>query len=192
MTMRRKVEIESSSLVLDDFFKVRAARLRFERFDGSMSDPVRRLSLERGDAVGVLIYHTEKQQYFLAEQFRYPTLREGHDGWMVEVVAGMVDGDEPPEDAARREVREEIGYELTRLRPLATFYVSPGGSSERIFLFYGEVAESSRVGEAGGLASENEDIRIRAFSKPALQAALAAGELSDAKTVIAVMHLEAL
>ncbi len=187
MTNGRKVEIENSSLVLDDFFKVKAARLRFERFDGSMSETVRRLSLERGDAVGVLIYHKDQQHYVLAEQFRFPTVRDDQDGWMLEVVAGMIDGDEPPEHAARREVREEIGYELTALTPISTFYVSPGGSSERIFLFYGEIADSSRVGEGGGLASENEDIRMRHFTQEELERALDAGALSDAKTVIAAM-----
>lgn len=188
MNHRRRVEIESSSLVLDDFFKVRAARLRFERFDGAMSETVRRLSLERGDAVGVLVYHRELGQYFLSEQFRYPTLRDDHDGWMLEVVAGMVDGNESPEHAARREVREEIGYDLTKLTPSSTFYVSPGGSSERIFLFYGEVTESSRVDGGGGLASEHEDIRIRSFTKAELVRALDAGALTDAKTLIAVQH----
>lgn len=191
MGTERKVEIESSSLLLDDFFKVRVAMLRFERTDGAMSDTVRRLSLERGDAVGVLLYHTEREQLLLVEQFRYPTLSRGGDGWVVEIMAGMVDEHESPESAARRETREETGYELESLVPISTFFVSPGGSSERVFLFYGEVSEASRSGEGGGLASENEDIALRTFSKRDLAEALRAGTLQDAKTVIAAMWFAA-
>ena len=50
--MKRKVEIISRKRVLDDFFKVDEAYLRFERFDGTMSEVVRRLNFERGDWSG--------------------------------------------------------------------------------------------------------------------------------------------
>ena len=125
---------------------------------------------------------------FLVEQFKYPTL-ERTGGWIVETVAGMIDEGETAEQAIRREVREEIGYEAASLQPIATFYVSPGAVSERIFLYCAEVTEAGRVGRGGGVAGEGEDIAVRACTPAQLWAALDAGELMDAKTIIAAMWL---
>ena len=184
----KAVEVLHREILLDDFFRVDAATLRYERFDGSLSEPVRRIRLDRGDSVASLVVHSGKGAVLLVDQFKYPTLDVGN-GWIVEVVAGMIDPGETPEAAMRREVREEIGYELTHIEPVSTFFLSPGGSSERIFLFYGEVASDSRVGSAGGLASEGEDIAVREYPIPEALAALDRGEINDAKTIIALQWL---
>jgi len=57
-----KVEIESKRLIFNDFFKIQEAILRFLRFDGHMSRPVRRLVFERGDAVAAIILHRDTQK----------------------------------------------------------------------------------------------------------------------------------
>jgi ADP-ribose pyrophosphatase len=121
----------------------------------------------------------------LVEQVKYPAHAIG--GRIIETLAGMVDGDEAPEDAVRREAMEETGYQLGDLRHLSTFYVSPGGSSERIHLYFAEVDDASRTGPGGGLKGEGEDIVLREYSPAELSAALAAGSFMDAKTLIAVM-----
>jgi ADP-ribose pyrophosphatase len=41
-----------------------------------------------------------------------------------------------------------------------SFYVSPGGTCERVLLYYGEVGEADRVSAGGGLASEQEDLQL--------------------------------
>jgi ADP-ribose pyrophosphatase len=61
----------------------------------------------------------------------------------------MIEKYDTPESAARREVEEETGCKLLKLEHISTFYVSPGGSSERILLYYVEVDETSKI-EAGG------------------------------------------
>jgi nudix-type nucleoside diphosphatase (YffH/AdpP family) len=184
-----RVEIRRQERVFDGFFRVDEAILRYEKYDGTLSDPVRRLRLDRGDSVGVLVVDRDTDELLLVEQFKYPVLaRDG--GWIVEIVAGMVDGDDPA-DAARREVREEIGYELLSLRSVAHFYASPGGSSERIFLFYGEVDATTRIGAGGGVAEEAEDIRVLRVSLPKAWAALDGDDVADAKTLVALQWLRA-
>jgi nudix-type nucleoside diphosphatase (YffH/AdpP family) len=184
----RRVQIEQQRTLLDSFFRVEEATLRYERYDGRMSEPVRRVKVERGDSVALVLRHIDSGHILLIEQFKYPTYGSG-DGWIVETVAGMVDEGESVEEAARREVREEIGYDLCHLQPIATFYVSPGGTSERVTLFYGEVSESSRVGTGGGLAAEGEDIQLLRLEPEAAWRALDAGELIDAKTMMGLMWL---
>src|SRR5579875_2149929 len=111
-----KVEIQSKKLVFNDFFKIYEAVIRYLRFDGQMSQPVRRLVFERGDAVAAIVWHRDIQKVILTNQFRYPAYEKG-PGWIYEVVAGMLDANEQPEEAMRREMIEEIGYQPGILTP---------------------------------------------------------------------------
>ncbi|GCE30893.1 ADP-ribose pyrophosphatase [Dictyobacter alpinus] len=187
--MDKKVEILQKRTVYDDFFKIEEAYLRFRRFDGKMSDPVRRLLFERGDAVAALLVNTDTQKVLMTRQFRYPTLEKG-PGWLHEIVAGMIDENEEPEDAVKREIEEEIGYRAHALTAIATFYVSPGGSSERIYLYYAEVSNADRVSDGGGLAEEHEDIELIQITFEELWDVLKKGEIRDAKTLIAAQWLQ--
>ena len=146
----REVQIEKKKRILDDFFKVDEVHLRYERFDGHMSPLVRRLNFERGDSVAVLIFNSKNQHILLVNQFKYPAYEKG-PGWITETVAGMLEKNENPESAARREVEEETGYKVLKLEHISTFYVSPGGSSERIILYYVEVDETNKITAGGAL-----------------------------------------
>jgi ADP-ribose pyrophosphatase len=178
----RQVQIVHRERLVDDFFRLDAVDYRFERFDGTLSDPVRRLVLERGDSVAALLLDGDR--VLLAEQFRIATQAHG-PGWLTELVAGMVREGETPEVALRREALEEAGCELGDLKPLGCVYLSPGGSSERVHLFVAPVRR--RCGAGGGVAAEGEDIRLVALTRGELQALLRSGGIVDAKTLIAVM-----
>jgi ADP-ribose pyrophosphatase len=182
----KKVEVQQKKRVFDDFFKIDEALVRFEQFNGQMSPPVRRLNFERGDAAAVLIFNKEARKVILVNQFRYPT-HEKSGGWLMEIVAGMLDKNETPEECIRREVTEETGYQVEHLTPIHTFFTTPGGSSERIFLYYAEVINSDRVSRGGGAETENEDIRIVELSLPDLWKALDSGKIMDAKTLVALL-----
>jgi nudix-type nucleoside diphosphatase (YffH/AdpP family) len=184
----RNVQIESKRRIFDDFFRIEETILRYERFDGQMSNTVRRLNFERGDSVAAIILNRETQRVLFVNQFKYPTYEKG-PGWISETVAGVLEVDEDPEEAIQREILEETGYKARKLTHIATFYVSPGGSSERIILYYAEVDSTDKVSSGGGLASEGEDIQIVELSLPELWTALDSGELVDAKTIIAAMWL---
>ena len=187
--MPSRVEIHSRRRVFDGFFKIEEAELAYERFDGSMTPPLKRLVFERGDSVAALVYHHEEDRLLFLRQFRYPTYEKG-PGWVTEVVAGMQEHGEPAEDALKREILEEIGYEVSHLEPIATFYVSPGGSSERIVLYYAEVTAAGKVAAGGGLIEENEDIVTVSYSRAELVQAVAAGQIQDAKTLIGILWFQ--
>jgi nudix-type nucleoside diphosphatase (YffH/AdpP family) len=184
----KRVEILERRRLFNDFFRIEQATLRYERFDGQLSEPVRRLVLDRGDSVAAILVRVPERRVLLVDQFKYPAYVNG-TGWILETIAGMVDDGESFEQAIRREVREEVGYELLAVEHIATFYVSPGGSSERVALFYGEVSEETRVNVGGGLASEGEDIAMREFAPEELWVALDTGNIHDAKTLIGLMWL---
>jgi nudix-type nucleoside diphosphatase (YffH/AdpP family) len=184
----KKVIVDRQNRILDDFFKIEEAYLRYERFDGTMSPVVRRLNFERGDSVAALLFNTRTKRIVLVNQFKYPAYRKG-PGWITETMAGMIDGNENPQSAARREILEETGYRVISLEHISTFYLSPGGSSERIILFYAEVDDKDKVTTAGGLAEEGEDIvNVELTIEDALKQ-IESGEIADAKTIIGVYWL---
>ena len=184
----KRVEIISKKRMFDDFFKVDEAILRYERLDGGMSEPVRRLSLERGDGVAVLVYRPRQRSVMLVRQFRFAAHAQG-EGWLLEVVAGMLEKGEAPEETARREIAEEMGCQVGELRPISTFYLSPGGSSERIFLYFAEVDEEAPPGAGGGGEEEHEDIEVVELGLEEVWRSLDRGEIDDAKTLVALMWL---
>lgn len=188
--MPSRVEIHSRRRVFDGFFKIEEADLAYERFDGTMTPPLKRLVFERGDSVAAIVYHQEEKRLLFLRQFRYPTYEKG-PGWLTEVVAGMQEHGEPAEEALRREIVEELGFEVSHLEPITTFYVSPGGSSERIILFYAEVNTAGKVGPGGGLIEEHEDLVTVSYSPAELAEAVATGQIQDAETLIGILWFQA-
>jgi ADP-ribose pyrophosphatase len=185
--MDRAVEIQRQRRVYDGFVAIDEAVLRHTRFAGGWTRPLTRIKVERGDSAAAIVTSAETGRVILVEQFRYPTVANS-DGWIVETVAGVIDDGETAEEAARREVREEIGYEPRTLEHIATFYASPGAASERIFLYWALVTEAARPGQ---VESDDEDVALRQYTPEALWAALDSGELVDAKTIIAATWLRA-
>lgn len=185
----REVQIEKKKRVFDDFFKVEEVHLRYTRFDGHMSPLIRRLNFERGDSVAVLIFNPKSQHILLVNQFKYPAYEKG-PGWITETVAGMIEKNENPESAARREVEEETGYKVLKLEHISTFYVSPGGSSERIILYYAEVDETNKITAGGGVAREDEDIMTVKLSLTEALQQVQSGEIADAKTILGIFWLQ--
>jgi nudix-type nucleoside diphosphatase (YffH/AdpP family) len=185
----KKVEILDRRRVLDHkIFKVDAATVVFERYDGTMSPPVERLVFERGDSIAALVCLRDDGRLLFTEQFRFPTVKNG-PGWLVEIFAGSVEPGESPEVTLRRELEEELGYRAEQVEAIATFYVSPGGSSERIWLYCVDTSESARVSAGGGVAAEHEDIRVVSLTLDEARAGLSEGRFCDAKTLVALQWL---
>ncbi len=180
------VKILERRCVFDDIFKIEEAIIEHRKHNGSWSPPVRQLCFERGDSVAALLLRRETGDLVLVNQFRYPTFAKG-PGWLTEIVAGGVGDDETPEAAIAREVREETGYRVEHLEPIATFYVSPGGTSERVILYYAEVSGQARASEQLGVG--DEDIQVIEMSPDALWDEFLSGALRDGKTIVALLWL---
>ena len=74
-------------------------------------------------------------------------------------------------------------------RPIGTFFSSPGGTSERIFLYFAEVVAADRTGEGGGIAGE-EDIAVVRLSSDELFRRLTSHQIQDPKLAIAAYWLK--
>jgi nudix-type nucleoside diphosphatase (YffH/AdpP family) len=192
----RRVEIRSHKRLFDDFFKIDELVLAHERYDGGMSGDERRLVFERGDAVAVLLFDAGARAVVLVEQFRPPTLiahrrdnPASMDGWIIELVAGMIDAGETAEPAAIREVFEETGYRIANPRPIGKYFSSPGGSDERFYLYFAMVGEAQRQARGGGLDGQ-EDIKVLQLKVDDLFDQLTRGAIDDPKLAIAAYWLK--
>ena len=188
--MPKRVELHEKEVIFEKLiFKVEQAKLRHEKFDGTMGKEITRLNLERGDGVAAVVHDETTDTVILIEQFRYPTYEKG-PGWLLELPAGIVDDkDDSPAKTMQREVLEEAGYEVEDLRHIHTFYLSPGGSSERIFLYYASITEANKTTDGGGLEEEGEDIRTLKLTTAQAFEKLDNAEFHDAKTIIGLQWL---
>ncbi len=186
----RVAVVKKLERVHDGFFKVDEATVSHTTFDGGRQT-VTRECLERGDAAAVILLDRMAKTVWLVEQFRYPTL-EKSGGWIEELPAGIVRAGEDPEATAAREVAEETGFEVKSLERAGEFYVSPGGSSERVFLFMAIVERAKRsqaVMDAG--KDSDEDIRLVEIAVADFIANATNGRINDAKTLVGALWLAA-
>ncbi|MGX0976458.1 ADP-ribose pyrophosphatase [Roseovarius sp. MBR-51] len=173
------------------FFLSRAYTLRHPRFDGTMSATLGREVFVATDAALVLPYDPVRDRVLLVEQFRMgPYGRGDPHPWMLEPVAGRIDGGESPEDAARRECLEEAGLTLRHLEKISAHYCTPGYSTEFFHIFLGVCDLPDTDTGQGGLATEHEDIRTHVIDFERAMALLRTGEANNGPLILSLIWLE--
>ncbi len=96
----------------------------------------------------------------------------------VEVPAGLIDDGEAPEDAARRELQEEAGFDAD-MQLLSRFYSSPGYCDEQLYLFKATNLRESRLP-----MDEDEDIEVVWLPPAEVLDKLRAGEWVGAASTV--------
>lgn len=182
------VEILGEETHYDGFWRLKVIELRHRRFEGGWSEVLRREIHCRGAAVGVLLYDPELDAVGVVEQFRVGALGRGGSPWLFELVAGLVEEGETPEQVAVREAREEAGCELRALAPVAEYFSSPGGSDEYFYIFCG-CATLSGAGTLHGVEGEHEDIRLHVIPWERALERLGEGQFNNAHTLLAMQWL---
>lgn len=188
MTAANDVVIEQRERCFQGFYRLDRVHLKHRLFAGGMGPVISRELFVRPDAVCVLPYDPHSDTVVLIEQFRIGALDKSPEPWLLEIVAGLIDSGEQPQEVARREAREEADLELHELRPVMTYYPSPGGSDERVYLYVGRCSTEG-VGGVYGLAEEGEDIRVHVWPLDAALQAVADGRIDNAASIIALQWL---
>lgn len=181
----KAVDIEKTEPVYRGYFQINRYTLRHGLFAGGMSGTITREVFERGHAVGLLPYDPVRDEVVLIEQFRIGAYVAKMEPWLTEIVAGIIEDGESPEDVARRETLEEAGLTISELLPMCRYVVSPGGTSESVRVFLGRV-DSSHAGGIHGLNSEDEDIRVTAMPWRDARKLLDDGKITNALGLIAL------
>ncbi|MBX6350695.1 MAG: NUDIX hydrolase [Clostridia bacterium] len=124
--------------------------------------------------VAVILPELPDGRIVLVRQYRAALDRE-----ILELPAGKLREGESAEAGARRELAEETGYRAGRLRYLFSFYPVPGYSTELIHAFH-----ASRLAPGPTSFDEAEDLRNVPMTAAELEAAIAAGDVRDGKTLL--------
>lgn len=184
----KAVDIKQVEHCFQGFYKLDRVHLQHELFAGGMSRTISRELFVRHDAVCVLPYDPVRDEVVLLEQFRVGAMDKTDNPWLVEMVAGLIDRDEQPEEIAHREAEEEAGLALAALWPVTRYFPSPGGSNEFVHLYVGRCSTVG-VGGIHGLDEEAEDIRVRVWSFSDAFQAVKDGKIINAATIIAIQWL---
>jgi ADP-ribose pyrophosphatase len=180
------IDIRERKTVYQGFFRIDHFRLRHRLYAGGWSPELSREVFLRHNAAAILLYDPQRDTLVFIEQFRLPAHLAGFPAWQLEIVAGIIDRDEPADAVARREAEEEAGLSVIgEIVPIHRFLPSPGGSTETVDLFCGRV-DAGNAGGIHGLADESEDIKVVVKSVDEAFAMLEAGVIQNAFTLIAL------
>lgn len=174
-----------------NFFAIEEYDLRYRRFDGRMSERINRAVFVSGDAVTVLPYDPLRDRVLLIEQFRAgPYGRGDPQPWLLEAIAGRIDPDETPGQAARREAVEEAGLPLGALEKVGAYYPSPGAKSEYLYSYVALCDLPDGVEGVFGVEGEAEDIRGHLVSFAEFMALVASGEVDNGPLLVTALWLQ--
>jgi len=177
-----RVKLREMKVLSDQYYTLRLASFDFQRRDGAWQHQLRE-SYDIGDAAAVLPVDTARGLVILIRQFRWPVFEWGCKQLLVEVIAGKLDGDRPP-DCIKKEAMEEAGVTLSQPRLVTHCFVSPGAVKERVSLFLADYDSSASRDKGGGHEHEGEDIEVLELKLEQALAMIARGEIVDMKTIL--------
>ena len=185
-----KLKSITYNILSNDWATLNRIDYDFQFNDGSW----KRLSREcydRGNGTSILLYNKEKATVILTRQFRMPAYsNDKNDGMSIEVCAGALDKNEPPEVCIIREVEEEVGYKIKSATIVLESYMSPGAVTEKMYCFIAEYSDDMKVNDGGGVASEDEEIEVLEIPfKEAIQM-MNDFKIIDAKTIMLLQYAQ--
>jgi nudix-type nucleoside diphosphatase (YffH/AdpP family) len=183
--MNPAIEVLATEILSDNWYVLRKVTYKIRRRDGTWETQSRE-AYDRGNGATILLYDLARQTVILTRQFRLPTYVNGNaSGMLIEACAGLLDRDNA-EQCITRELREETGFDIQRVRKVMEVYMSPGSVTELLHFFVAEYSETQRVNDGGGV--EQEDIEVMELHfNDALQR-IASGAIRDAKTIILLQY----
>ncbi|MDR0820974.1 MAG: NUDIX hydrolase [Oscillospiraceae bacterium] len=146
-------------------------------------EKVKRERIIHPGGVGILAL-TDEGDILLVKQFRYGAMQV-----IDEIPAGKLEPFEDPEECGRRELYEETGYKAASFEKLLELYPTPAYDSEKIYVYF--ASQLTKIDDETHL---DDDEFLENIAVPAEEALrrIIKGEITDAKTVAAVMKAKLL
>jgi ADP-ribose pyrophosphatase len=133
--------------------------------------------VEHKKGVGIIAFDGEDSLY-LVRQYR-----KAIDTYTLEIPAGLVDANEVPIDAAKRELQEEIGFFPEDIEYLFDMHSSPGFTNDKLSFFIAKDLRESELEQ-----DEDEFVERLSYKIDDLFNMVQNGEITDAKTIIGIMY----
>ena len=164
------------TLSTERIYEGKILNLRRDKVSVKDGNTAYREIIEHNGAVAVVAL-TDDNRIVMERQYRKACEKE-----LLEIPAGKLEAGENPEDAARRELKEETGYVSGNLEFLASFYNACGYSNEKLTLY---LCRDLVRGEAE--PDPDEDIELSEMDIDVLYDMCMKGEIEDSKTIIGIL-----
>ena len=169
---------EEKTLSSRRIYEGRAVNLRVDTVKLPGGRQTTREVVEHEDVVAVVAVDAE-DNVLLVKQFRKPVEKE-----LLEIPAGGIDPGETPDEAVRREMREETGFLPQKLEKLGGFYSSPGFCTEYLYLYLATDLIHSPL-----QAEDSQSISLVRVPLEQLPELIASGDIVDAKSILGLLVL---
>ena len=183
--MTLKYQIVNNKDLYSGFFKLKKIEFLHQKHDGSWTNKVGREIFSGAHVSTLLPYDPIRKEIVLIQQFRAGAISRYDDDYLYEIVAGIIDENESPEETAIRECVEETGCNVNKITPIQSYFPAPGSSESFYHLFLGEINsfEGERI---MGLESENENILVKSYKIEHVRNMLKEKEIKNGLTLIAL------
>ncbi len=160
---------------LEEVYRGRRIRLTRDRVRVVGRPTMERETVRHPGAVSILPV-LDENRLVLIENFRHTVGRS-----ILEIPAGTLEPDEPPEECAYRELLEETGYRAKEMNFVRSFYTTPGFTDERMWFFVARDLTLETPDRDPG-----EWIQVRIVTREDVEEMLEGPHLVDAKTILAL------
>lgn len=132
--------------------------------------------MEHADCIAVVVIDND-DNILLVNQYRQPVGKE-----LLEIPAGGIDPGESPEDAVRRELREETGFAPGNIERLGGFYSTPGYCTEYLYLYLATDLTYSPL-----KAEDTEGISVMRVPASQVSSLITSGRICDSKSIAGLL-----
>jgi len=182
-----RVKIRSIKNLSNDWYKLDKVNFDFQLKNNTWQNQTRE-SYNRGNGACILLFNKKNQKVILTKQFRMPSYLNGnYDGMMIEVCAGLLDGDDPL-TCIIKEAEEETGYKIQSASKVLEVFSTPGAVTEIIHYFVAEYNSKMKVSGGGGKKDETEEIEVLEIDFNRALSMIEEGKINDAKTIILLQY----
>ncbi|MBP1999475.1 ADP-ribose pyrophosphatase [Paenibacillus shirakamiensis] len=178
MTKSPNPQLDETTISSEQIFKGKVISLQVDTVELPNGTQGKREIIRHPGAVAVLAVREGK--LLLVNQYRQAMGR-----CELEIPAGKLEVGEDPMEAAQRELKEETGYDCSKIRLLHSFYTSPGFADEIIHLYLAE-----DLIEGASSPDEDEFVEVHEADLAEVKKYVADGWIADAKTLLAVYMWE--
>lgn len=169
------MELYEETVSVENIFKGKIIQVHLDKARIEDGRIVNREVVEHCAGVGVLPIDENGNCYFV-RQFRYPL-----GCTMLEIPAGKADENEDPEHCGLRELSEETGFIAENLIYCGSFYVSPGFTTEKIYVYI-----ANKITKGAAHLDDGEYLNVESVPFEEAEKMLYSGQIADAKTALAI------
>ena len=169
------------TIKVDNIYEGKILSLRVDTVEMPDKKYSKREIVDHVKGVGIIAFDGEDSIY-LVRQYR-----KAIDEFTLEIPAGLVEVNEKPIETAKRELQEEIGYKPLDIEYLFDMHASPGFTNDKLSFFLAKNLEESKLE-----LDEDEFLEKKSYKIEDVYNMVINGEITDAKTIIAVMYAKRL